>query len=82
MKGQVLEETKEEKDIGVTVTSNLKPTAQCTRAAKTAQTVLGQISRTFHYRDRHIFLYIFIFSKKPRGFHKIFLYYITILNDE
>jgi hypothetical protein len=30
MKGQVLEETKEEKDIGVTVTSNLKPTAQCT----------------------------------------------------
>jgi ribonucleases P/MRP protein subunit RPP40 len=56
MKGQVLEETKEEKDIGVMVTSNLKPTAQCARAAKMAQTVLGQLSRTFHYRDRHIFL--------------------------
>ncbi len=37
MKGQVLEETKEEKDIGVMVTSNLKPTAQCARAAKMAQ---------------------------------------------
>jgi ribonuclease P/MRP protein subunit RPP40 len=42
MKRQVLEETMEEKDIGVMVTSNLKPTAQCARAAKTAQTVLGQ----------------------------------------
>jgi hypothetical protein len=59
MKGQVLEETMEEKDIGVMVTSNLKPTAQCARAAKTAQTVLGQISRTFHYRDRHIFLRLY-----------------------
>jgi ribonuclease P/MRP protein subunit RPP40 len=59
MKGQVLEETKEEKDIGVMVTSNLKPTAQCARTAKMAQTVLGQISRTFHYRDRHIFLRLY-----------------------
>jgi ribonuclease P/MRP protein subunit RPP40 len=59
MKGQVLEETKEEKDIGVMVTSNLKPTAQCAWAAKTAQTVLGQISRTFHYRDRHIYLRLY-----------------------
>jgi hypothetical protein len=59
MKGQVLEETMEEKDIGVMVTSNLKPSAQCARAAKTAQTVLGQISRTFHYRDRHVFLRLY-----------------------
>ncbi len=28
-------------------------------AAKIAQTVLGQISRTFHYRDRHIFLRLY-----------------------
>ncbi len=34
-------------------------TAQCTRAAKTAQTVLRQIARTFHYRDRHIFLRLY-----------------------
>jgi ribonuclease P/MRP protein subunit RPP40 len=47
----VLEETREEKDIGVMVTSNLKPTAQCARAAKMAQMVLGQISRTFHYKQ-------------------------------
>jgi ribonuclease P/MRP protein subunit RPP40 len=55
MNGQILEETKEERDIGVIVSSNMKPTAQCLRAAKTAQTVLGQLSRAFHYRDRHVF---------------------------
>jgi hypothetical protein len=57
--GQVLEETKEERDIGVIVSSSMKPTAQCMRAAKTAQTVLGQLSRAFHYRDRHIFLRLY-----------------------
>jgi hypothetical protein len=51
MNGHVLEETKEERDIGVIVSANMKPTAQCMRAAKTAQTVLGQLSRAFHYRD-------------------------------
>jgi hypothetical protein len=65
MKGQVLEETMEEKDIGVMVTSNLKPSAQCARAAKTAQTVLGQISRTFHYRDRHVFLRLYKHFVRP-----------------
>ncbi len=64
MKGQVLEETKEEKDIGVMVTSNLKPTAQCARAAKTAQTVLGQISRTFHYRTG---IYFFVSTNSMCG---------------
>jgi hypothetical protein len=51
--------TTEEKDIGVTVTTNLKPSAQCARAAKTAQTVLGQISRAFHYRDRLVFVKLY-----------------------
>jgi ribonuclease P/MRP protein subunit RPP40 len=59
MNGQVLEETKEERDIGVIVSSNMKPKAQCLRAAKTAQTVLGQLSRAFHYRDRHIFMCLY-----------------------
>jgi hypothetical protein len=55
MRGKELETTCEEKDIGVAVTSNLKPSAQCAKAAKTAQTLLGQLSRAFHYRDRHVF---------------------------
>lgn len=56
MDGQRLETTEEEKDIGVTVTGTLKPSAQCARASKTAQSVLSQISRAFHYRDRHVFM--------------------------
>jgi Reverse transcriptase (RNA-dependent DNA polymerase)/Endonuclease-reverse transcriptase len=55
MAGQQLEATREEKDLGVIVSDNLKPAAQCAKAAKTAQTVLGQITRAFQYRDRTIF---------------------------
>ena len=55
MGGQVLGTTSEERDIGVIVSDTLKPTAQCQKAARTAQAVLGQISRAFHFRDRHVF---------------------------
>ena len=51
MCGHVLDSTEEERDIGVTVSSDMKPSAQCAKAARTAQAVLGQISRAFHYRD-------------------------------
>jgi hypothetical protein len=40
----------------VTVSSNLKPSAQCAKAAGTARAVLGQISRSFHYRDKKTFV--------------------------
>lgn len=59
MNGAALEETEEEKDVGVTVCSNLKPSAQCARAARTARAVLSQIVRAFHYRDRHIFVRLY-----------------------
>jgi Reverse transcriptase (RNA-dependent DNA polymerase)/Endonuclease-reverse transcriptase len=55
MAGHVLERTAEEKDVGVTIAQNLKPGAQCCRAARTASVVLGQISRSFTYRDQKIF---------------------------
>ena len=59
MGGRTLKVTSEEKDIGVIITDNLKPSTQCAAAAKTAQTVLGQITRAFHYRDRHIFVRLY-----------------------
>ena len=65
MNGQVLEETKEERDIGVIVSANMKPTAQCSQAAQTAQRVLGQLARAFHYRDRHIFLRLYKHYVRP-----------------
>ena len=59
MGGSKLAATKEEKDLGVVMTSNLKPSAQCSKAARTAQAVLGQLSRAFHFRDRHVFVQLF-----------------------
>ncbi len=56
MEGQAFESTEEERDVGVTVTSNLKPTVQCAKAAQTANMVLSQLLWAFHYRDWHIFI--------------------------
>ena len=50
--GTVLEAVEEEKDVGVIVSSSLKPTSQCVKAAKKANQVLGQMARAFHYRDK------------------------------
>jgi hypothetical protein len=59
MAGTELGTTKEERDIGVMVSNNLKPSAQCHKAAKTAAAVLAQISRAFHFRDRHTFVNLY-----------------------
>jgi hypothetical protein len=59
MAGEKLSETKEEGDIGVTVSSNLRPGAQCAKAARTAGAVLAQISKAFHYRDRYTFINLY-----------------------
>ena len=52
MSGHMLGTTETERDIGVVVSSNMKPARQCQKAAQTAGSVLGQISRAFYYRDR------------------------------
>jgi hypothetical protein len=53
--------TKQErkKDLGVIVSDTLKPTAQCAKAAKTALSVLGQITRAFRYRDKRTFVQLY-----------------------
>ncbi len=40
-------------------TSNLKPSAQCSKAAGCATSVLNQLKRNFHFRDRHIFVNLY-----------------------
>ncbi len=45
-----------EKDVGVHISSNLKPTEQCKKAATKATQVLNQILWNFHYRDRIVFV--------------------------
>ena len=57
--GTILEEVCEEKDIGVIVSNSLKPSLQCAKAAKKANSILGQMSRSFHYRDGDVFMKLF-----------------------
>ena len=47
------------------MSDTLKPTAQCQKAARTAQAVLGQISRAFHFRDRHVFMRLYAQYVRP-----------------
>ena len=44
------------KKTGVIISDTLKPAAQCAKAAKTANSVLGQMSRSFHFRDKHVWI--------------------------
>jgi len=50
--GTVLQSVDEEKDLGVIISTDLKPSKQCAKAAKKANSVLGQMSRAVTYRDR------------------------------
>ena len=50
MRGVKLRVTEEERDIGVVITKNLKPSEQCSKAAGRATSVLNQLKRNFHYR--------------------------------
>ena len=52
MNGRKIEEAEEEKDLGVWVTSSMKPAKQCSVAAKNANFALGQMLRAFHYRKK------------------------------
>ena len=43
--------TDEERDLGVIISSNLKPSAQCLKAANKAMSVLGMVKRNFPRLD-------------------------------
>jgi hypothetical protein len=59
MNGVKLGTTEEEKDVGVYVNPTLKPSNHCKRAADKARAVLNQITKNFHYRDKHTFLRLY-----------------------
>ena len=65
MAGTTLSVTEEEKDIGVTMSRNLKPSKHCRKAAGTAGAVLRQLTRNFHYRDRNIFKKLYVQYVRP-----------------
>lgn len=50
--GYSLEETSEERDLGIVVQNNLKVSAQCSKVVKTANKILGMVKRHFTTRDK------------------------------
>ena len=65
MSNSQLHSTDLEKDIGVLVANNLKPGTQCNSAASKGRIVLGQIARSFHFRDRNVFLKLYKTYVRP-----------------
>ena len=59
MCGINLAETEKEWDIGILITQDLKPSAQCGEAARRATAILTQISKSFLYRDKKVFLQLY-----------------------
>jgi hypothetical protein len=65
MNGEKLAATTKERDVGVIISDNLKQADQCKKAAQTASTVLAQIHRAFHYRDRHTYVGLYKQYMRP-----------------
>ncbi len=63
--GELLQETDEESDIGIVVHKSLKPARNCQRAAAMAGTVLRQITKKNHYRDKNIFKKLYCQYVRP-----------------
>jgi hypothetical protein len=63
--GTSLEVITEEKDLGVIVTDNLKPTKQCTKAASKAMNSLRLIKRAFTYIDTQSFSVLYKAYVRP-----------------
>jgi hypothetical protein len=61
----VLEVTSKEKDLGVTVTSDLDPLAQCKAAASTGNRVLGALCRTFITRELSVWKKLYVSLIRP-----------------
>ena len=65
MEGVKLAVVDEEKGIGVKFEKSMKPSKHCRQAAGIATAVLRQLSRNFHYRDKHIFKKLYIQYVRP-----------------
>ena len=63
--GETITSVEEERDIGVIITRNLKPTKQCEKAARTANRILSQVLRAFSYRDKKVLPKIFKTYVRP-----------------
>ena len=57
--GNQLKKVDSEVDLGVTTSSNLKPSQQCSDVVKKANKVIGLIGRSFEYKSRDTILTLY-----------------------
>ena len=65
MMGQEIKVTPQAKDLGVTISNNLKFSHHCNEAAKKANRVLGFINRNFTYKSKDIIVPLYISLVRP-----------------
>ena len=65
MSGQKMKITELEKDLGVLISEDMKPSQHCAKAAKSANATLGQIS-LFHYRNKQMLAKLFKVFVRPK----------------
>ena len=65
MNGIQLNAVDKEKDLGVIITSDLKPSLQCTEAVKKANKLVGLIGRSFEFKSEKIILTLYNSLVRP-----------------
>ena len=59
-------EVESEKDLGLWVTSSLKPSLHCVKAAAKATKILGMLKRTFPVMSKELFLFLYRIYVRPQ----------------
>ena len=71
MNGCDIEEVKEEKDLGVWMEEDMRPSKQCKMAAQSANWALGQLSRAFHFRKASCLVPLYKTFVRPKLEHAV-----------
>ena len=65
MNGVPLAAVEQEKDIGVILSNNMKPSIHCAEIAKKANRILGMLARGVTYRKKSVFLNLYVLYVRP-----------------
>ena len=65
MNSKALGEVEEEKDLGICITADLKPSKQCRVAYNKAVRILGMINRTIKYKNRQTLVALYKSLVRP-----------------
>ena len=65
MNGTQLKNVNRETDLGVTISSNLKPSQQCSEVVKKANKIIGFIGRSFEHKSKEVILTLYNSLVRP-----------------